>query len=114
MVADLVTKFDAPSIGKHGFGSIGAVVGATQPAAAAELRARMPHSLFLVPGYGAQGGSIDAVRACFDERGRGALVNSARAVMFPERFGGTRERVAKDAVRAAARDFVGAIRSARH
>ena len=113
VVADLVTGFDAPSIGVHGFGSIGAVVGATQPAAAQKLRERMPHSLFLVPGYGAQGGSLDTVRACFDARGQGAIVNSARAVMFPEQFGGTRERVAKDAIRAAARDFVGAVRSAR-
>jgi orotidine-5'-phosphate decarboxylase len=117
VVADLVRDFDAPSIGERGFGSIGAVVGATQPEAAARLRARLPHTLFLVPGYGAQGGSLDAVRACFDADGQGALVNSSRAVMFPARFGGSRASSDassdKDAIRAAARDFVGAIRSAR-
>lgn len=116
VVADLVTRFDAPSVGRHGYGSIGAVVGATQAEAAARLRARMPHTLFLVPGYGAQGGSLDTVRACFDARGQGAIVNSARAVMYPARFGGKPEHmagVAKDAIRAAARDFVGAIRSVR-
>ena len=113
VVADLVRAFDAPSVGTRGFGSIGAVVGATQPEAAAKLRTRLPQTLFLVPGYGAQGGSLDTVRACFTSKGRGALVNSARAVMFPERFGGQRAPSEKDAIRAAARDFVGAIRSAR-
>ena len=112
VVADLVRAYDAPSIGARGFGSIGAVVGATQPDAAAKLRARLPHTLFLVPGFGAQGGSLATVRACFTPDGRGALVNSARAVMFPERFGGKRAASDKDAIRAAARDFVGAIRSA--
>lgn len=111
VVADLVSDFNERSIGTRGFGSIGAVVGATQPEAAAKLRARMPRTLFLVPGYGAQGGSLETVRACFDAQGRGALVNSARAVLFPERFGGARAASAKDAIRAAARDFVGTIRS---
>ncbi len=111
-VADLVAAFNAQKLGAHGFGSIGAVVGATQPEAARRLRARLPSSFFLVPGYGAQGGSLEAVRACFDQQRRGALVNSARAVMYPSRFGGSRVSAAKDAIRAAARDFVGAIRSA--
>jgi len=111
VVADLVAEFNARSIGAHGYGSIGAVVGATQPEAAGRLRARLPQVLFLVPGYGAQGGSLDTVRACFSADGRGAVVNSARAVMYPNRFGVARDAAAKDAVRAAARDFVGTIRS---
>ena len=111
VVADLVSAFNAREVGRHGFGSIGAVVGATQPDAARKLRLRMPTSLFLVPGYGAQGGALDTVRACFRDDGRGALVNSARAVLYPSRFGGAGELAAKDAIRAAARDFVGAIRS---
>ena len=111
LVADHVAELNERSIGSSGFGSIGAVVGATQPAAAQALRKRLPRSLFLVPGYGAQGGSLDTVRACFDAQGRGAIVNSARAVMFPERFGSRQAASDKDGVRAAARDFVGAIRS---
>ncbi|HEY6881394.1 MAG TPA: orotidine-5'-phosphate decarboxylase [Polyangiales bacterium] len=111
VVADLVSGFD--DRGAHGYGSIGAVVGATQPEAAHKLRARMPHTLFLVPGFGAQGGSLETVRACFDDRGGGALVNSARAVMFPGRFGGAvADAAIKDQIHAAGRDFVGAIRSA--
>lgn len=118
VVADMVRAFNEPSIGEHGFGSIGAVVGATQAEAARKLRERMPRSLFLVPGYGAQGGSLDTVRACFTADGRGAIVNSARGVMYPSRFGGGPSTAGasagaiKDEVRAAARDFVGAIRSA--
>ncbi|MET0283702.1 MAG: orotidine-5'-phosphate decarboxylase [Polyangiales bacterium] len=111
LVADLVN--DLNDSGAHGYGSIGAVVGATQPEAAHKLRTRMPHALFLVPGYGAQGGSLDTVRACFDAKRGGALVNSARAVMFPSRFGGgSGEGALKDQIHRAARDFVGAIRSA--
>ena len=111
VVADLVNDFNRRSVGAHGYGSIGAVVGATQPEAAAKLRARMPECLFLVPGFGAQGGSLATVRACFAEGGRGALVNSARAVMFPSHLGGAPASSPKDAVRAAARDFVGTVRS---
>jgi orotidine-5'-phosphate decarboxylase len=111
LVADLVNGLN--DRGAHGYGSIGAVVGATQPEAAHKLRVRMPHALFLVPGYGAQGGSLDTVRACFDAKRGGALVNSARAVMFPSRFGGgSGQGALKDQIHAAARDFVGAIRSA--
>jgi orotidine-5'-phosphate decarboxylase len=111
IVADLIAGLN--DRGSHGYGSVGAVVGATQPEAARKLRARLPETLFLVPGYGAQGGGLDTVRACFDERGRGALVNSARAVMFPGRFGGAKgEGPIKDQIHQAARDFVGAIRSA--
>jgi orotidine-5'-phosphate decarboxylase len=111
LVADLVSQFNDRAIGSAGFGSIGAVVGATQPAAALKLRKQLPRALFLVPGYGAQGGSAETVRACFDAQGRGAIVNSARAVMFPDRFGTTRHPATKDGIRAAALEFVEAIRA---
>jgi orotidine-5'-phosphate decarboxylase len=110
VVADLVAELNARSIGASGYGSVGAVVGATQAAAAAKLRARMPKTLFLVPGFGAQGGSLDTVRACFDAEGRGAIVNSSRAVMYPERFGGAPAKQGKDAIRAAAQDLVARVR----
>jgi len=116
VVADLVSSFNERSIGASGFGSIGAVVGATQADAAHKLRARLPRTLFLVPGFGAQGGALETVRACFDARGRGAIVNSSRAVMYPDRFG---QRPApapgessRDRIRQAAEDFVTQVRSA--
>jgi orotidine-5'-phosphate decarboxylase len=111
VAADLVAELNAPSVGASGYGSIGAVVGATQPEAARSLRARLPHVPFLVPGFGAQGGSLDTVRACFDAEGRGAIVNSARAIMYPERFGGASGATPRDAMRAAAGEFVAAIRA---
>ena len=67
--------------GKYGYSGVGAVVGATYPAQLEELRAAMPHTFFLVPGYGAQGGAADDVAPGFDENGLGAIVNSSRGIM---------------------------------
>ena len=67
--------------GKYGYSGVGAVVGATYPAQLGELRAAMPHTFFLVPGYGAQGGAADDVAPGFDKNGLGAIVNSSRGIM---------------------------------
>ena len=67
--------------GAHGYSGVGAVVGATYPQQLSELRAALPHTFFLVPGYGAQGGAADDVAPAFDARGLGAVVNSSRAIM---------------------------------
>jgi orotidine-5'-phosphate decarboxylase len=42
-----------------------------------------PEVWFLVPGYGAQGGTVADVRAAFRADGLGAVVNSSRGVTFP-------------------------------
>lgn len=68
----------------HGYGPVGAVVGATDPGAAIKLRALLPGAFFLVPGYGHQGGALEAVSNCFAADGTGAVVNSARAVLYPK------------------------------
>lgn len=81
-VADLVAGCGADRCGISGFSALGAVVGATKPADAAALRARMPQQMFLVPGYGAQGGAIDDVLPCFRADGRGALVTASRSVIY--------------------------------
>lgn len=75
-------------IGREGFSAIGAVVGATKPRDAASLRARMPQQLFLVPGYGAQGGGVDDVLPCFHADGRGAIVTASRSILYPTRRDG--------------------------
>lgn len=67
--------------GKYGYSGVGAVVGATYPAQLGELRKALPHTFFLVPGYGAQGGGADDVATAFDENGLGAIVNSSRGIM---------------------------------
>lgn len=81
-VADLVTKLAEPHRGPSGYAPIGAVVGATYPEAIAELRGRLPTSILLVPGYGAQGGGAADVAAAFDRDGLGAVVSSSRALTY--------------------------------
>ena len=69
------------NIGKYGYSAVGAVVGATYPEQLEEMRKALPHTFFLVPGYGAQGGGAEGVAKAFDENGLGAIVNSSRGVM---------------------------------
>lgn len=80
-VADLVEGWGAETVGSHGYSRVGAVVGATHPEEGRALRARMPHTFFLVPGYGAQGGTAQDVAGMFDEQGSGAIVNSSRGII---------------------------------
>jgi orotidine-5'-phosphate decarboxylase len=82
-VAAAVAEWNGPGIGACGLGDVGAVVGATRPAELAELRALLPASWFLVPGYGAQGGTAQDVAGAFRPDGLGAVVNSSRGVTFP-------------------------------
>lgn len=63
------------------YSNVGAVVGATYPEMSKVLRKRMPNTYFLVPGYGAQGGTAEDLRHCFHEDGLGAIVNSSRGVI---------------------------------
>jgi orotidine-5'-phosphate decarboxylase len=64
-----------------GYTCVGAVIGATYPRELAQLRGVMPHTFFLVPGYGAQGGGAADVAAAFDKNGGGAVVNASRSLM---------------------------------
>lgn len=68
-VAKLVNEWGKDLIGENGYSSISAVVGATYPEQLKELREKMPHSYFLIPGYGAQGGKAADIALGFDERG---------------------------------------------
>ncbi len=68
-VADYVESLAAAQSGECGYGAVGAVVGATYPAQLVELRAAMPHTWFLVPGYGSQGGTARDVAAALDPAG---------------------------------------------
>ena len=67
--------------GKYGYSAVGAVVGATYPEQLAEMRAKAPHTFFLVPGYGAQGGGAQDAKNAFDQNGLGAVINSSRGIM---------------------------------
>jgi len=115
-VAEYVEGQAQATTGRCGYGLVGAVVGATYPAQLAELRAAMPHTWFLVPGFGSQGGTAEDVAAAFDARGLGAVVNNSRGIIFAhaakpyrERFGPARWQ---EAVEAAARDMIDQLRAA--
>ncbi len=81
-IAQYVSEQAAASMGEYGYSSIGAVVGATYPEEAASLRKIMPKNYFLVPGYGAQGGSSKDILPCFNADGLGAIVNSSRGILY--------------------------------
>ncbi len=80
-VAAKVEEWGAPYIGESGYSPCGAVVGATYPRQLTELRAAMPHTFFLIPGYGAQGGAANDIVGAFDKNKSGAIINSSRALM---------------------------------
>ncbi len=84
-MADLVAQWGQDLIGASGYSSLGAVVGATYPEQLRELRARVPQTPFLVPGFGHQGATAADVAASFDAEGFGAVVNSARGVIYAYR-----------------------------
>lgn len=71
--------------GRLGYGNLGAVVGATYPEELASLRRRLPHTPFLIPGFGAQGGTAADVAGGFDARGLGAVVNASRSILYAYR-----------------------------
>lgn len=74
-------KWGEQLMGEYGYSGVGAVVGATYPEQLGELRKALPHTFFLVPGYGAQGGGAKDVAPAFDENGLGAIINSSRGIM---------------------------------
>lgn len=82
IMARNVGELGADTIGKHGYSLVGAVVGATYPTEGQMLRGALPHTLFLVPGYGAQGAKADDVAGCFAADGSGAIVNASRSIIF--------------------------------
>lgn len=82
VVASAVSRWGADDLGKSNFSSIGAVVGATYSDEIRILRNEMPSQIFLVPGYGAQGGNAEDVFPAFYKGGNGAIVNSSRGIIF--------------------------------
>jgi orotidine-5'-phosphate decarboxylase len=114
-VAEYVEQLAAQTAGDCGYGLVGAVVGATYAQQLVELREAMPHTLFLVPGYGSQGGTAKDTAAAFDEQGLGAVINNSRGIIFAyerkeyaTRFG---EAKWQQAVEAATRDMIDQLRA---
>jgi orotidine-5'-phosphate decarboxylase len=80
-IGRLTASWGEGLIGQYGYSSVGAVVGATHPEQAKALREIMPKTYFLVPGYGAQGGTAKELSVCFNKDGLGAIVNSSRGII---------------------------------
>ncbi len=81
LVGKMVDEWGSDCIGESGFSEVGAVVGATYPEQGRILRAIMPKTYILVPGYGAQGGKGKDLVHFFNEDGLGAIVNSSRGII---------------------------------
>lgn len=111
LLAATVQDLGADRIGSCGLSDVGAVVGATQSAEAEALRQRMPDQMFLVPGFGAQGGKPEDVRSMIRPSQKpdkaGVLVTASRSVIYPA----GRETRWQDAIRTAATEFAHQIRS---
>ncbi|MFP4105268.1 MAG: orotidine-5'-phosphate decarboxylase [Phycisphaerae bacterium] len=111
-VAEMVGRVGSDCLSDSGYSCVGAVVGATWPEEAAELRRLMPEQLFLVPGYGAQGATAKDCAAGYKEDGSGALVNASRSVIYAHANKDYAFTAWPDAIHEAARLFAQEIASA--
>ena len=112
-VGELIEQWGASTVGKYGYSAVGAVVGATNPDEARALRNKFKSVFFLVPGYGAQGGSGKDAAASFDSSGRGAIVNNSRGIIaayMTDKYKGLSYfKAAREAAIAMQRDLAAAL-----
>ena len=105
-MGNLVEKWGETTVGKYGYSAVGAVVGATHPTEAGRLRETMPHTFFLIPGYGAQGGNAQMLKNCFKADGLGGVVNNSRGILCAyKKNGGTYYEAARNACIAMQKDL---------
>ena len=81
IMGDMCEEWGKELTGKYNYSGVGIVAGATYPEQIEILRARLPHTFFLIPGYGVQGASAKDISAAFDVNGLGGIVNSSRGIM---------------------------------
>ena len=116
-VARLVSDWGEDAGLTDGYSPVGAVIGATFPEELASLRQRLPHTPFLVPGYGAQGGGAADVQPAFDTAGHGALINASRSIIYAYEQGESRGADLsswEEHVESAARNTAHALEAVRH
>jgi orotidine-5'-phosphate decarboxylase len=97
-LADLVDEIGAGGVGRRGLSDVGAVVGATAPGRLGALRERMPHTVFLLPGVGAQGGRVEELAAAFAPGPASGLIPASRGIVSAH------ETIGGDPADAAARE----------
>lgn len=96
-LAAIVAELGADGVGEAGIADVGAVVGATAPERVGALRERMPRAPMLLPGVGAQGGTVEGLAAAFAPGPAGGLIAASRAIVAAhERSGGDPARAASD------------------
>ncbi len=106
----LVEKWGESTVGDYGYSAVGAVVGATHPLEAARLRKLLPHTFFLIPGYGAQVCKAEMLKNCFGENGLGGVVNNSRGILCAyKKEGGTYYETARKACIAMQKDLSSVI-----
>ena len=105
IVGNYVLDWGRDFVGKYGYSNICAVVGATYPEELKNLRSLLPSVFFLVPGYGAQGGSANSIKNAFSESGLGAIINSSRAIIYANKIEKYKNLKFQDAARQAALDM---------
>jgi len=105
-VAGAVARLGAPHVGDHGYSDVGAVVGATAPAALRAVRAALPHAFLLIPGVGAQGGATEALGELKVGDAGGYVVNASRSIIYAWQEGeADYRRAAADAADALRREL---------
>jgi orotidine-5'-phosphate decarboxylase len=113
-MAGLVRSWgEAPElIGECGLSSVGAVVAAKDAESTRALREALPYTPFLVPGFGAQGGTAATCQPCFRADGSGAIVNASRSVIYAYQSAGTAAGEQSDwqsSIEEACRQFAGEV-----
>lgn len=105
IIAQKTHEWGRDFIGKEGYSSVGAVVGATYSHEMEVLRNIMPSAYFLVPGYGAQGATAKDIAPCFSPDGLGAVINASRSILYAYNISPWKEKYGvngwKDATREA-------------
>ena len=114
MMAAQVADQGALRLGTSGLSALGAVVGATKASEAAVLRGLMPRQFFLVPGYGAQGGTAADIRAMLRPGAKtpgdaGVLVTASRSIIYAKAAGGEGWEAAIRRAAEGLRDEVGQV-----
>lgn len=110
--AKITENYSKDRAGKYGYSAIGAVVGATHRKELAYLRKLMPTSLFLVPGYGAQGAAAADIVSAFGSGALGALINSSRGIIYAQTEGATYRESIRTAAQAMLTDIIDALEAA--
>ena len=108
-VARLVSEWGEDLVGERGLSAVGAVVGATHPRAVGEARRLMPRTVLLLPGVGAQGGSVRDLERAWRSGPASAIVAASRSVIYASRATGEDFRAAAGAEAARLRREIWAV-----